>query len=379
MKNNNNTVATDNNDDDVYDVEAVVGYRQNGDGSVDYLIKWKGYSEEENTWEPESNLNAGSLELAKEYCKSYKLSDDDHTADKEYEEDCFFFENDPMTILENIGFNVASTFCFKKVTGIKHHLRETHCVDLEQLKGSDLFKRFMIRSPDGLLQHYVRSNPVLKNNMWGFWRDSNRNGQNGHQFRALVNLVGDNEEKTGANSSGFCNSFPNRAKKIWEKVSAPYLKNDSEEDEFINDDNDDSDEGGKEVRGNPYYASPDLSEEEETKQYLVDLKERCEKNEEDRRNDTSSSLSIYDSDIDEEECSSESSDESEEEDPWLKQKEDELKQKREKRRRSQTKPDEHSEDESIYQSDVAQGRKCAKLFAASDDDDDDDDDGDDDE
>ena len=49
-----------------YEVEAIVG-RRNNNGRVEYLIKWKGYAEEENTWEPESNLNDGALEEARTY------------------------------------------------------------------------------------------------------------------------------------------------------------------------------------------------------------------------------------------------------------------------------------------------------------------------
>jgi len=58
-------------DDNVYNVEAIVGYRRKN-GRKEYLIKWKGYSEEENTWEPESNLDEGSLKIAKAYYKEQK-------------------------------------------------------------------------------------------------------------------------------------------------------------------------------------------------------------------------------------------------------------------------------------------------------------------
>ena len=50
----------------MYEVEAVVGKRKKK-GRVEYLIKWKGYSEFENTWEPESNLNESALEEASAY------------------------------------------------------------------------------------------------------------------------------------------------------------------------------------------------------------------------------------------------------------------------------------------------------------------------
>ena len=51
---------------DEYEVEAIVG-RRNNNGRVEYLIKWKGYSDTDNTWEPESNLNDGALEEARTY------------------------------------------------------------------------------------------------------------------------------------------------------------------------------------------------------------------------------------------------------------------------------------------------------------------------
>lgn len=38
-------------------VEAVLGERYNKKKKVkEYLLKWKGYSDAENTWEPEANL-----------------------------------------------------------------------------------------------------------------------------------------------------------------------------------------------------------------------------------------------------------------------------------------------------------------------------------
>jgi len=39
-----------------YDVEKILRHRQNNN-QTEYLIKWLGYTEEENTWEPETNLN----------------------------------------------------------------------------------------------------------------------------------------------------------------------------------------------------------------------------------------------------------------------------------------------------------------------------------
>ena len=41
--------------EDAWEVEAVVGKRTRG-RQVQYLVKWKGYNEWENTWEPSRNL-----------------------------------------------------------------------------------------------------------------------------------------------------------------------------------------------------------------------------------------------------------------------------------------------------------------------------------
>lgn len=62
-----------------YEVESIVG-RRNNDGRVEYLIKWKGYSEEENTWEPESNLNDCALEKARNYDSQPPVMDAGHSS-----------------------------------------------------------------------------------------------------------------------------------------------------------------------------------------------------------------------------------------------------------------------------------------------------------
>ena len=45
-------------EDDEYEVEKIVNYDKK---SQRYLIKWKGYPSEENTWEPLTNLNCPRL------------------------------------------------------------------------------------------------------------------------------------------------------------------------------------------------------------------------------------------------------------------------------------------------------------------------------
>jgi hypothetical protein len=56
-----------------YEVKAIRSHQHHGKGKwLQYLIKWKGYSESEDTWEPEENLQA--LTLIKEYYKCHLSS-----------------------------------------------------------------------------------------------------------------------------------------------------------------------------------------------------------------------------------------------------------------------------------------------------------------
>jgi hypothetical protein len=41
-----------------YIVEKVLAYRVNAKGAKEYLLKWKGYSDSDNSWEPYDNMNA---------------------------------------------------------------------------------------------------------------------------------------------------------------------------------------------------------------------------------------------------------------------------------------------------------------------------------
>jgi hypothetical protein len=52
-----------------YDVEQLIGKRTKKTRAaprVEYLIKWKGYTEHDNTWEPETNLT-NAQDLIKEF------------------------------------------------------------------------------------------------------------------------------------------------------------------------------------------------------------------------------------------------------------------------------------------------------------------------
>jgi hypothetical protein len=52
-----NKTLTTSVDEDAFIVEKVLGKKQKPDGTWEYLLKWKGFSNAHNTYEPYENLN----------------------------------------------------------------------------------------------------------------------------------------------------------------------------------------------------------------------------------------------------------------------------------------------------------------------------------
>lgn len=68
-------------EDFFWEVEAVVGRRIRR-GYVEFLIRWKGCSEDDNTWEPTANLCDTAMEEASKYTKALKLKEKQREKDE---------------------------------------------------------------------------------------------------------------------------------------------------------------------------------------------------------------------------------------------------------------------------------------------------------
>ena len=56
----------DDESDDIYEVEEILDQRQLTSG-IQYLVKWKGYTEDDNTWEPDHHVRDTAPEALKEF------------------------------------------------------------------------------------------------------------------------------------------------------------------------------------------------------------------------------------------------------------------------------------------------------------------------
>eukprot|EP00550_Attheya_septentrionalis_P001274 CAMPEP_0198284908 /NCGR_PEP_ID=MMETSP1449-20131203/4279_1 /TAXON_ID=420275 /ORGANISM="Attheya septentrionalis, Strain CCMP2084" /LENGTH=950 /DNA_ID=CAMNT_0043982129 /DNA_START=181 /DNA_END=3033 /DNA_ORIENTATION=+ len=217
--------------------------------------------------------------------KDFCDDDDSVIEDIESKTNHFASKVDPMAVLgfpDNDEFRVASTFCFRNMATVKQHLRHVHAVNTSGLDGNNLYNRFKIRAPDGLLQQHTHT-------MSSYWRSGNN-----HSFVYLLALVDERthhnlERETEEDNNmdaiigyesveEFSRSFPNRAQKLWNAVSAPYTSGyqDDEIGDFIVDGDVESEEEEEHVPP-PMIHNPEeshLSPEEEIASKLREIRKR---------------------------------------------------------------------------------------------------------
>jgi len=55
----------------VFEVESIHGKRKNG-GVIQYHVKWRGFNEDQNTWEPQKNLTESCADIIEEWEKQHR-------------------------------------------------------------------------------------------------------------------------------------------------------------------------------------------------------------------------------------------------------------------------------------------------------------------
>ena len=69
------------NKNDEYEIEKILGHRRKRSGDYVYLVKWKGYSYEESTWEPKSNFKSHTLKAYHDQRKAERAQESDSSSD----------------------------------------------------------------------------------------------------------------------------------------------------------------------------------------------------------------------------------------------------------------------------------------------------------
>lgn len=155
------------------------------------------------------------------------------------------------------------------------------------------------------------------------------NGGENQSFLLLLDRIETGElegQQSGDYGSNFSESFPNRARKIWEEVSSPFLKvqYDMDMKHFLADDEEDEESTGVPI--NPHFTPPTKNDENlksPEEEMLEFLKRKTSQNgaaSSSENDDSSSSESGSSSEDELEVLSREEEEQEEEEDQWMKSK-----------------------------------------------------------
>jgi hypothetical protein len=168
---------------------------------------------------------------------------------------------DPMLVLGYVDddkFEAASAFCFTKVATLKVHIREDHRVDTKGIQGNDMYARYKIRAPDGLLQRWLQNTNrfgTFQGDMRRYWNEGNNQSfvyllqlmQRAKIYREILQDEDDEDRDVAEDyllvARTFFESFADRVQHDWERLSSPFFKNEGEDLKgFLVDDDDEVDE-----------------------------------------------------------------------------------------------------------------------------------------
>merc|ERR1712149_69339 len=82
-KDDETDAATGEEEEEEYVVEKIVDSRKGKSGKREYLLKWRGYPDSENTWEPQENLDCPEMIDAFEEKKKKKKEEGKRKAEDE--------------------------------------------------------------------------------------------------------------------------------------------------------------------------------------------------------------------------------------------------------------------------------------------------------
>ena len=71
-------------DGDEYEIESILAHRKTKGGKKKYLVKWKGYTFEESTWEPQENFKGSALQ--KYHTQIKEARNEESTSEEEMED-----------------------------------------------------------------------------------------------------------------------------------------------------------------------------------------------------------------------------------------------------------------------------------------------------
>merc|ERR1711998_95652 len=95
-------------DEEEYEIESIIKKRKQSDGAWEYFVKWKGYDDSDNTWEPQENLESSAKEMLKTFNeksskkRGRKAAEDNDDEEEEQEEAQVGYHCVPPSKLEKI-------------------------------------------------------------------------------------------------------------------------------------------------------------------------------------------------------------------------------------------------------------------------------------